>query len=279
MCKAIIHKWCGRFGNNIMQIAQCCDFAFHQNSCHSISFPSHELLVANKIQNTNSTICNCDKTIFPNKDTHNFFYYDSDWLRRRLVTQRYILPIISKKITRDYENTLFDCCVHIRSGDICNVTTGNYKKLSLEYYLNVINDILKNNSDKIKIHIIFEDSRIDVFKPLVKHYDTNPNVTYTYKTSIEEALNTMMRSNILVSSVGTFNMIAMCMSKTIHTLYVSTNRFTGSEKKQFMAYSNVCSPLWGAPFGATLPSGLGQELASQVGMNQNFDNFVKIQIF
>ena len=74
-------------------------------------------------------------------------------------------------------------------------------------------------------------------------------------------------------------MIAMCMSKTIHTLYVSTNRFTGSEKKDFMVYSNVCNPLWGAPFGATLPSGLGQELASQVGMNQNIDKFVKIPIF
>ena len=188
-------------------------------------------------------ICDCDKTIFPEFPNHKkekviqstFFYYPSDWLQRRLMIQKYIVPIISPKITRNSQTTSVDCCVHIRSGDVCNVTDGNYKNLSFEYYSTVINDILKHNSDKIKIHIIFEDSNIDVFKPLLKHY---PNATYTYKTSLEEALNTMMRSNILVTSVGTFNMVAMCMSKTIHTLYVSVNRFTGGEKGQFMPYLN-----------------------------------------
>jgi hypothetical protein len=257
MCKAIIDKWHGRFGNNMMQLAHCCYFAFNQNSCHSISFPSKYFLLENTIQNTNDQqgeICKCDKIISPNKYTKDYFYHigGSNWVQRRLMIQKYILPIVSKNITDNYENTLFDCCLHIRSGDACNIKHGDYGRLPATYYSTIINDVFKNNPDNIKIHILFEDSNIDVFKILVKQIESNPNITYTSKTPIEEALNIMMRSRILVPSVGTFSMVAMCMSKTIHTLYVAKRRLNGEhgEKGAFNTYS----------------------------INHTNDNFVKIQI-
>lgn len=244
MCKAIVDKWHGRFGNNMMQLAHCCYFAFHQNSCHSISFPSHDCLLETTIQNPNSQtedICNCDKTVSPNKYTKDYFFHigGSNWVQRRHMIQKYVLPIISKNITEDYENTLFDCCIHIRSGDVCNVKHGDYGRLPATYYFNIINDILTNNTDNTKIHIFFEDSNIDVFNPLVKQYDSNPNITYTSKTPVKDVLNIMMRSRILIPSVGTFSMIAMCMSKTIRTLYVYKRRLNGEhgEKNPFGGYS------------------------------------------
>ena len=51
------------------------------------------------------------------------------------MIQKYILPIIKNTITNDFEKTQFNCCVHIRSGDVCRRKKGNYANLPLKYVL------------------------------------------------------------------------------------------------------------------------------------------------
>lgn len=227
MCRVVIRRWGGRFGNNIMQIAHACEFAFRKNSCHSISFPNHPNLTSTTIQNnSNTTTCQCENTLYSPSNENEFFYLNSNWVKRREMIQTYILPIIDKRITNNNETKLFDCCVHIRSGDVKSATSGNYAKLALGYYTTIIDSMLTRSN---KVHIIFEDSFIDVFKPLTDRYASTKNVSYTSRTSLEEALNTLMRCNVLVTSVGTFSMTAMCMSKTIRTLYAPIARQSSSQ--------------------------------------------------
>ena len=42
---------CGRFGNNIMQLAHACKYAFEDNNASVLTFPPHDNLISNEIKN------------------------------------------------------------------------------------------------------------------------------------------------------------------------------------------------------------------------------------
>ena len=217
MCKVVIEKWYGRFGNNMMQIANCCMFAFETNSARIIEFPYHKTLTSKCIINDKKNACKCDKIL----SKEIFFKSGNTWYDKRNIIQKYALGILPNKITHDSSQLMYDCCVHVRSGDTKNVTNGNYAKLPVEYYICNIDKQLFNN---LKVHIIFEDKNIDVFKKITEKYQTDSRVSFTCGTTLEEDMNTLSRCKHLIVSVGTFNMISVCLSKTIEHVYLSNQR-------------------------------------------------------
>ena len=226
MCKAIITKWFGRFGNNIMQISHCCTCAFEDNNAYKIIFPKHDYLKVTEIINNDMTACTCDKIIKKGE----FFYKDrsnillSTWKERSHIVEKYILQIVKPEFTINSDSVLYDCCVHIRSGDIANVNINRkYVNLPLEYYVSNIDLMLLKNQ---RVHIVFEDNIISVYTLLVNKYSNNKLVSYSCNGTIYEDFNTIMRCKYLITSVGTFSLAAVCMSNTIEEVYLPSRRKT-----------------------------------------------------
>jgi hypothetical protein len=145
--------------------------------------------------------------------------------------KKYLLPVISEKIIEGADTQLYDCCLHIRSGDVKNVTTGHYAKVSLDYYVSNIEEVLSKDQT---VHICFEDSNINVYKPLLEQYGQHPSVSMSHNNVLEKDINTLMRCNRLITSVGSFSMAAVCLSKTIETVCIVSRR---RKNKSFQDFS------------------------------------------
>lgn len=223
MCRAIINEWGGRFGNNLQELANCCKYAFEDHDLYSISFPAHIYIKNTTLINPSTKdLCKCDRVV----KTHGFFYEDDEfrkltWNEKRRIVKKYLLPVISEKIMEGADTQLYDCCLHIRSGDVKSVTTGHYAKLPLDYYVSNIEEVLSKGQT---VFICFEDLNIDVFKPLFELYGHHPFVFISYDNVLEKDMNTLMRCNRLITSVGSFSMAAVCLSKTIETVCIVSQR-------------------------------------------------------
>jgi hypothetical protein len=71
---------------------------------------------------------------------------------------------------------------------------------------------------------VYEDTKLKTFSLLKERYKTNPLVTFSSSTNMKD-INTLIRCEHLILSVGTFGMIALyCMSKHIKHIYRSKDR-------------------------------------------------------
>jgi hypothetical protein len=135
--------------------------------------------------------------------------------------QKYCLSIFPKKITKDLNTLLYDCCVHIRSGDTKYMNNGGYVRQPLVYYRKIIENMLNKNKT---VYIMFEDDDIDVYKPLCDRFSNHEHVTLSTRKTIEEDLNVLMRCKHIITSVGTFGLISYMLSPNITDVYVSIRR-------------------------------------------------------
>jgi hypothetical protein len=216
MCKVCITNWSGRYGNNIMQIAHACKYAFEDNNACILTFPSHINLKSNEIKSTSQYPCECNKII------EKVFFYGSgmNWIGRRKMIQKYVLNILPDDLLKYTDTIQYDCCVHLRSGDTVGVKKLQYMQLKTEYYFNAIDNVLKDN---LTVNIVYEDKKLDTFFLLEERYKINPLVTFSSSTNMKD-INTLIRCEHLILSVGTYGMMAYCMSKHIKHIYISKDR-------------------------------------------------------
>ena len=226
MCIVKIKSWYGRNANNFMQIAHACEYAFEQHRACKILIPPHKLLNSTTIFNPHEDEqCNCDKTIHYGSDV---FFFEANniknvlgnWALRKKMLNKYALNLINSNIIQHRDEKISDCVVHIRSGDVHNTTKGGYKKQPLSYYTTCIDMMLKDNKNILVVH---EDKKIDVFQKLFDKYSENNLVKFKSSNVIDD-LNSMMRCEHIITSVGTFGMMAYCLSTTIKHVYVSQER-------------------------------------------------------
>lgn len=225
MCIVKIHHWYARYGNNIMQIAHCCDYAFEQNNAHKIMFPSHPYFTKTEILNPREeNVCTCNTIIkndvffFTSKDGKDFV---ETWAHRKNISRKYCMSIFPERILKDLDNLLHDCCVHIRSGDTKYMNSGGYVRQPLIYYKKIIEHMVNENRT---VYVLFEDDEIDVYKPLNDYFANNKHVTLSARKTIEEDLNVLMRCKHIITSVGTFGLIPYLLSPNISDVYVSIRR-------------------------------------------------------
>lgn len=224
MCIVKISHWYARYGNNIMQIAHCCDFAFERNKAHLIVFPEHSHFTENEIRNTNENACRCSHLL-----KNGEFFFTSDcgkefvetWAHRKSMLRKYCMSIFPDKMLKNMTELLYDCCLHIRSGDTKYMSTGGYVRQPLIYYKRMISHML---NQKRTIYILFEDNEIDVYAAIHDQYKDDPRVTISTKNTLEEDLNILMRSKHIITSVGTFGLIPYLLSPNVTDVYVSMRR-------------------------------------------------------
>jgi hypothetical protein len=200
-----------------MQLAHACKYAFEDNNASVLTFPPQVNLKSNEIKNSNQDACECDKII---KQEVFFSGSDINWIGRRKMVQKYVLDILPDDILKDTNTIQYDCCVHLRSGDSINCSHPPYKQLKTEYYFKAIDHVLK---DKLTVNIVYEDTKLKTFSLLKERYKTNPLVTFSSLTNMKD-INTLIRCEHLILSVGTFGMMPYCMSKHIKHIYRSIDR-------------------------------------------------------
>lgn len=224
MCIVKIDHWYARYGNNIMQIAHCCDYAFEKKKAHMIVFPDHPYFTTKHIVNPDESVCKCDNVI----KNAEFFHtsecgtsFSETWAHRKNILRKYCMSIFPNEMLKDMNKLLYDCCVHIRSGDTKYMISGGYVRQPLLYFKKIINLMLENDKT---IYILFEDNEIDVYKAICEQYKNNKLVTISTSKTIEEDLNILIRCKHLITSVGTFGLISYMLSPNVTDVYVSLRR-------------------------------------------------------
>jgi len=203
----------------MIQLAYACKYAFEDNNASLLTFPRHINLKSNEIKNSNQDACECDKII---KQAVFFNHIESgmDWIGRRKMIQTYVLNILPDDLLKDTDTIQYDCCVHLRSGDSIGIQKPPYMPLKTEYYFNAIDNVLKDN---LTVNIVYEDTKLKTFSLLAERYKTNPLVTFSSSTNMKD-MNTLIRCEHLILSVGTYGMMAYCMSKHIKHISRSKDR-------------------------------------------------------
>lgn len=218
MCVVEIYSWFGRFGNNINQIGQCLHFAFIKNNAKYIEFPKHDLLTTTRIINPHAS-CKCDKRLYlkclKTNRLNLFFYNDSHPLtvsEHKECIQNFAKQYIKHSITKS-PSIIYDVVIHVRSGDIRDRTSGNYKLPSREYFDKVL---LEEMHPQKTIMVVYEDDMNQTYQHIKNKY---PNLLFQ-SDSIENDLRSMINCKTLVVSVGTFSLAAIKLSTTIQNIYI-----------------------------------------------------------
>ena len=205
----IISNWCGRLGNNVLQIIRAIHYGFI-NNYNSIEFPKHSAFINNKIIINN---LNNNKPIIKN----SFFYLkelnmiDPEPFIMKKYFKEYINPIFFIKSNEpiNNENNLY---IHIRSGDCFKNPHSYYVPPPFSYYIKIIEDKTWH-----KIFIVYEDDKnpcVNLLKN--KNY---PNIEFI-SGSLNNDLAILSQSENLVIGFGTFGLLIYFLSNNIKKLYI-----------------------------------------------------------
>jgi len=204
----VINKWCGRLGNNILQIVRCIHYAKVYNFSH-IDLPVHLYLKDNKIIIKDCNMSNTISNTFFN--IKNMGVQDPTPNQMKIYFQKYINPIIKLNINpSDNENILH---IHIRSGDIFSPTGGHpyYVQPPLKYYIDII-----NSKKWEKIIVVYEDAHNPCVKGLA---NTNFNIHFQSSSLIND-IEELCQSTNLVVGFGTFGYMIYLMNNNLKNLYI-----------------------------------------------------------
>tara|TARA_Y100000816_G_C25962269_1_gene502130 strand:- start:125 stop:841 length:717 start_codon:yes stop_codon:yes gene_type:complete len=217
MCVTFIDKYKGRFGNNIFQIVCACHFAFVKNNCKEIRIPKEtfekkiftdDVVLYN---NSNDT-CYCENKLHYKNNRFNDF---DDYIKNNNLTLYDIKQLIKKHLVVN-RRELTKCSannenvIHIRSGDVSNVTSGQYARRSNTYYDELIKQFGSNTL------IVCEDYKSPSIQYLQKTY---PSLRFQSIGKWED-LSTLVNSQNMGLSVGTFGLTAYLLSDKIKTIYI-----------------------------------------------------------
>jgi len=207
----ISNEFCGRLGNNIIQLANIIDIAIaykHNIKINDKKLKFFDLSAIEKYFNkyNNSEIIT---------DKNNFFYnsrlpFPNDIFEQNIEERNKILQkaFLINNINKLPEN---DLVIHIRSADIfISNPHPNYVPPPLSYYTKEI-DKYKYE----KIHIICEDTINPVTNELLKLYK---NAVYE-KNTLEKDIRIILGATNIIYSVGTFIPALMLLSNNNKYIY------------------------------------------------------------
>ena len=204
-----ISKWCGRLGNNILQLKNAIQVALFYNC--NIIIPNHEYFTTNYII-VDSTI-NKNNSI---KITHDFFNFELiNNIDRNLfnINMDKTIDILKqifriKNVSPLHDN---DLVIHIRSGDIFKQKPHqSYIMPPLSYYTNIINNNNFNN-----ITIIAECKSNPCINKLLALY---PKIKFI-KQSLDRDIKLLLASANVIESFGSFVPALLLVSNNIKNLY------------------------------------------------------------
>ena len=217
----IFNNWCGRLGNNIVQLSNIIDIAIAYKHNIKINVKKIQFFDLSVIENYFKKYNNSEKIT----DKNNFFSWSklpfSKDIIERIVEERNVeernkllqKAFLIKNINKLNEN---DIVIHIRSGDIFSSHPHpGYVPPPLSYYIKEI-DKCKYE----KIHIICEDTKNPVVNELLKLYK---NAVYK-KNTLEHDIRIILGATNIVSSVGTFIPALMLLSNNITSLYSKNDK-------------------------------------------------------
>lgn len=218
----IFKKWCGRLGNNIIQLSNIIDIAIKNE--HNITFnvKEHKFFDISVIKNY------FDK--YNNKDIYSSHFFKE---KRRGKRRRRKLPrntftenaeernnILQKAFLLKGNHTLNenDLVIHIRSGDIFRKRRPHRKYMPppLSYYIKEIN---KYNYEKI--YIVCEDRVNPVVNKLLELYE---NAIHNIN-SLEEDIKIILGAKNIIYSIGTFIPSLMLLSNNIKFIHKPFNSY------------------------------------------------------
>jgi hypothetical protein len=231
----IISCWCGRSGNNIMQLINCIKLAIFNK--HEIRFDvlikNHELFDIKFIENYFNK--NKNDTIIK-----NHFFFPNDLINKYNIpkevfeeTSKETITILKEafKIKENEINKLDenDIVIHIRSGDIFDKTPHSlYTPPPLDYYTNILNNIKVN-----KIIILCEDNINPVVDKLLSLYTNSiHNIN-----SLEDDIKIILGATTIIGSIGTFIPAFISLSSNIKKYY-KTDLYI----KELKDYNKINSP-------------------------------------
>jgi len=204
----IIQSWCGRAGNNMLQLVRAIHYAVI-NRHHSIHFQQHSLLTSNiitleDIENINKSQIN--DTFF---SLQKYNIIDPSPYIMKEYFQKYVKPIFNIQMENNndlHENSIY---VHFRGGDIFSSNPHKaYVQPPLSYYKNITRDY-----DIIKL--VCEDKKNPCINELLKQ----KNVQYISNT-LEKDLSILSNVSNLVIGFGTFGFLLYLMNPYLKNLFV-----------------------------------------------------------
>ena len=201
----IINNWCGRTGNNILQLIRCIWVAiyYRHNKIHFI----HNLFITNmisfpNIQNNNVII----KDNFFNINSYNL--PDIPLYKMKELFQIYLKPIIKLDLNKNINKT--DIYIHLRGGDIFSHNPHSaYVQPPLSYYKNII-------SKYDKCIMVYEDTKNVCVHPLI-NYKEKVN---TFHKSLQEDIEHLCHCEQLAIGFGTFGLMIYIMNNNLKKLYI-----------------------------------------------------------
>lgn len=213
--KLVIIKWCGRLGNNIIQIVNCLSIALHYQC--NVQIPTHKyfnktdlnLFGVNLVGGNQSRIKVITDYFF-NMDNIKDIKIDKKWVKIYFKQIQQVLQsiFIIKPPSVLNDNTLL---IHIRSGDIFGKHPHpGYIPAPLSYYTKII-DSNKYN----EIYIISEDDRNPCIPKLKSMYK---NVKFDIH-HLDFDIKLVLSAPNIVISTGTFISALLIFSKNIKHIY------------------------------------------------------------
>lgn len=194
-----ISKWFGRFGNNVLQLANACSYAI-TNNCYFES-PTHEFIKSFTINKDIRYTTILEDTFF-----YNFNSYD----QRHFYINQYISPNI---INIPYHEMISSdtIVIHIRSGDIFNHNPHpKYIQNPLSYFEKIVNQY----NDAIILCEDFRNPVIDILKKNSK--------THIVCGPLNKTLSLMLAAqNICFSGYGTFGPVCAMLSTNVKQIHMT----------------------------------------------------------
>ena len=238
----ILKKWCGRLGNNIIQLSNIIDIALKEE--HNITFnvKEHKFFDISVIKNyfdkyNNEKIYSGATHFFRDKggfDSHHSILLDPS-PKELCGFQKNIFnenaeernKILQKAFLINNIHTLNenDLVIHIRSGDIFRRRRPHRKYMPppLSYYIKEIN---KYNYEKI--YIVCEDRVNPVVNKLLELYE---NAIHN-KNTLKEDIRIILGAKNIMYSIGTFIPSLMLLSNNIKFIHKPFDSFK-NEKNEY----------------------------------------------
>lgn len=213
----ILHNWCGRLGNNIIQLMNILHISLYYH--HSVRLLNHaffdltcvnDLISEHITFDTQNDIELTDPNNFFSRHIKNIPIEVYNVNIEKVISILRSIFIIKKALVLDPK----DVVLHIRSGDIFDrYPHPGYIVPPLSYYINILDNNVFN-----KVIIITEDTRNPVINKLIELY---PNIIYK-KQSLVDDIQTILGAHNVVMSVGTFIPSLLLFSDNIKNVYKSS---------------------------------------------------------
>lgn len=228
-----ISQWSGRFGNNILQLANVIWLTKYEN-CKICYIPPHNLIDTNTlvtIKNSNNNSIIIQKRFFDTNDMNIITSRRPTYPEYYQIFQNDIYPLLRCTSPNNNNNTANNndtLVIHLRSGDCFKENTNNphplYVPLPLAYFQKVISDSYTDHFWKT-ILIVTEPDRVN---PVIKSLQEWLSIKYPMiqlqiqsSHNVIDDINCILSAKHLVLSIGFFSKTLAMLSKQLNTLYYS----------------------------------------------------------